>query len=91
MPCRDDRDWGSDQGYKRRLDQVTRAACDMRTVLRKHELLGELCQETVEWIAEHDEADAERIRQEAEKQARENAKRTGLQKLTLEERRALGL
>lgn len=91
MPCRDDVDWGSDQGYKRRLDMVTRAACDMRTILRRHELEGELCQETRDWIVEHDQADAARLQQAAEQKAREDAKQRGIAKLTLEERRALGL
>jgi hypothetical protein len=93
MPCRDDYPVGSceDPGLRQSADQATRAACDMRTILRRHNLEHELCTETRKWIAKHDEAD--RIRIEAENAAgiREATKRRGLAKLSIDERRALGL
>jgi len=73
------------------LDQVTRAACDMRTILRRHKLEGELCLETIGWIKRHDKADAERIEREREAGERERARRAALDKLTMDERRMLGL
>lgn len=72
-------------------DKATRAACDMRTILRRHNLEEELTVETRRWIAKHDKEDAERIAIENAAGIREEARRRGLRKLTLEERRALGL
>ena len=42
-------------------NKSTRAACDMRTILRHHGLEMELTVETRQWIKIHDAADARRI------------------------------
>ena len=92
MPCRCD-DYGPSEYdlLKKDLNAATRAACDMRTILRKHKLESELCAETLLWIKRHDAADAKRIAEETAKGEREKAKRRALNKLTMDERRMLGL
>lgn len=74
-------------------DKATRAACDMRTIILTYapQLSDELTVETRKWIKKHDEEDAKRIAEENANGIREQARQRGLQKLTLEERRALGL
>ena len=71
--------------------RATRAACDMRTVIRSLGAEHMLCSETLEWISDHDREDAARIALAQEQVLRERAKASGLRKLSLEERRALGL
>ena len=92
MPCRCD-DYGPSESelMKKDLNKATRAACDMRSILRQHKLEGELCAETLLWIKRHDAADAKRIAEETAKGEREKAKRKALNKLTMDERRILGL
>jgi hypothetical protein len=63
----------------------------MRTIIRRHDLEAELTTETREWIADHDAEDEKRIRQENENGIRERTKQNALNKLTLDERRVLGL
>lgn len=63
----------------------------MRTIIRRAGLEKELTLETRDWIKRHDREDAERIKYENEQGIREKARLRGLDKLTLEERRALGL
>ena len=92
MPCRCDYD--VDDGasiLKREADKATRAACDMRTILRRNNLEGELTKETRGWIRQHDAEDAKRIAEENAKGIRQRTKQNALDKLTLEERRVLGL
>lgn len=96
MPCRCD-DWDSNVSssetdhYRKEADQSTRAACDMRTILRKYGLENELTVETRKWIKKHDDADAKRIAEENAAGIRQRVKQQALDKLTLEERRVLGL
>jgi len=97
MPCRCDipgvygipgtTEWDSAQ----LLDRLTRVSCDMRTIIRRAGLELELTEETRAWIAEHDEADAKRIAEAKEVEFRNNCRLRALDKLTLEERRVLGL
>lgn len=91
MPCQ----YYSPEHEKRTLQQdlniLTRVSCDMRTIIRRHNLQKELTQETIRWIKQHDKEDEKRIREETENGIREKTKREALKKLTLEERRALGL
>lgn len=92
MPCKDP--LGEIQHRSliaEKLDFVTRAACDMRTILRRHGLEKELCEETKAWIQEHDMVDAIRLQSEREQAAREKIKEDALKKLNLDERRVLGL
>jgi hypothetical protein len=72
-------------------NEATRAACDMRTILRRHGLENELTIESRNWIKEHDAQDAIRIARETASGSRERTKQIALDKLTLEERRSLGL
>ena len=88
MPCRCD---GYEDDTRAQLDKLTRVCCDMRTVLRNHRLERELCAETLSWIAKHDEEDAKRIAEEQRRNEREKAKQAALDKLTMDERRMLGL
>lgn len=96
MPCYDSRNSpeyaaSQDQEYRERLDAATRAACDLRTILRRGGKELDLTRETQQWIAEHDVWDARRIAQEQANGVREKTKRDALAKLTLDERRVLGL
>ena len=91
MPCHYDDFGASDREKARALDELTRVACDMRTILRRHGLESELCAETLSWIAQHDAADAKRIAIEAQNGIRDATRQTALSKLTMEERRVLGL
>ena len=96
MPCRCD-DWDSTVNaseasfYKLEANASTRAACDMRTIIRRHGLENKLTVETRQWIAKHDAADAKRIAEENAAGIRQKVKQQALDKLTLEERRVLGL
>jgi hypothetical protein len=73
------------------LNTATRAGCDMRTILRRHNLESELTQDTRAWIAMHDAADARRIEIEKANGVRERTRLQALAKLNLDERRVLGL
>jgi len=70
---------------------VTRAACDMRTILRQHSLLSKTTSETQRWIRAHDAEDAKRIAKEEAEGMRQRVKLEALKKLNMEERRVLGL
>ena len=76
---------------RKRIDTLTRVCCDMRTVLRREGLEHELTVESRGWIAAHDEWDRRRIAGENERGEREETRSRALDKLTLEERRVLGL
>lgn len=93
MPCLCDYPTtdGENYGLRREADKATRAGCDMRTIIRRHCLEHELTPETRAWIAQHDAEDARRIKIETQNKIRENAKLRAMEKLTLKERRALGL
>ena len=93
MPCRtyDDDSEVNIQQYVSAADAATRAACDMRTILRRAGFEHELTLETRSWIHQHDEADLIRIQQGIANGVRAQTRQRGLDKLTLEERRALGL
>lgn len=91
MPCRCDGYETVEESLRKDADQATRAACDMRIILRRHKLEHELCLETIEWIKRHDKADAERIERERAANERERIRNTALDKLTMDERRVLGL
>ena len=73
------------------MDGATRAACDMRTILRRHGFEDELAAETRLWIAKHDKRDAERIAKETRTGERATARQAALDKLNMDERRILGL
>ena len=91
MPCQCEPGPDDYQRYREETDRATRASCDMRTILRRHKLEAELCPETREWIARHDKEDTRRIKEENERGQRESLKQRALDKLNLDERRALGL
>ena len=103
MPC--SCEMYSGEGYaierdecKKRADAATRAACDLRTILRRGGTEADLTEETRKWVARHDKADARRVREERAKGEREGKRRRAKRKydrlmrsMTLEERRVLGL
>jgi hypothetical protein len=91
MPCRCDYGESEESILRKEADKATRAACDMRTILRRNNLEKELTNETRKWIAKHDKADAARIKEENESGLRERTRLKALKKLNLEERRVLGL
>lgn len=95
MPCRCDypESEGENPRLREEADKATRAACDMRTIIRKYAPATEieLTPETRKWIAQHDKEDAKRIAEENKQKIRENTRLRALEKLTLEERRVLGL
>lgn len=93
MPCRDDYPptCNEDPGLRESANASTRAACDMRTILRRHGLERDLTVETRQWIKKHDAEDAARIAQENAAGIRQRVKQQALDKLSLEERRVLGL
>jgi hypothetical protein len=92
MPC-------SSEGYpdnrlddcSRELNEATRAACDLRTILRRGGTEEDLCAETRRWIAKHDDWDHRRIKEEERRGERQRVKQNALAKLTMDERRVLGL
>jgi len=98
MPCSDgsrcggityvDRD---NPETKKRLDRATRAACDMRTILRRFGLEKHLAEETLEWIKMHDEQDRKRIALKKEQIWREEQRKLALAALTNEDKIILGM
>lgn len=91
MPCRCEDYSGDDSHYEKEANAATRAACDLRTILRRGGKEEDLTQETRKWIAKHDKWDAKRIAEENARGEREKVKKRALNKLTLDERRVLGL
>jgi hypothetical protein len=81
------------QPYKKELDRVTRLLCDVMTEYKNTESAPEFVRyvfrhnELQEWWTEHQLRDAARLK----KEAREEIKKKALEKLTLEEKRILGL
>jgi hypothetical protein len=92
MPCRVDgyEDERSTPLYQTAND-ATRAACNMRNIIRRHNLENELTTETRKWIMKHDEEDAKRIALDKEVEEKLRKKREALSKLSPEDRRILGL
>ena len=76
---------------RKKADAATRAACDLRTILRRGGTESDLCEETRRWISQHDDWDRRRIEQENAAGIRQRTKEQALAKLTLDERRVLGL
>jgi hypothetical protein len=70
---------------------ATRSACDMRTILRRMNLERELTGETRKWIEKHDREDARRIQEEEARGERQKVKKEALEKLTDDEKAALGI
>lgn len=92
MPCNCEGAEREENSKLRRLaNAATRAACDLRTILRRGGTEADLCEETRLWIARHDDWDRRRIEQEQAEGIRQRTKEAALAKLTLDERRVLGL
>jgi hypothetical protein len=91
MPCSDGYDRYDNEILVNSAKSATRAACDMRTILRQQGLLHKLTLETLQWINFHDQEDAARIASENISGERERTKQAAMSKLSLEERRVLGL
>lgn len=90
MPCQCS-PWEYENELQEIANRATRASCDMRTIIRRHNLEEELTLETRQWILRHDIEDAKRIKEEIKRGERDRVKKEALNKLTLEERRVLGL
>jgi hypothetical protein len=92
MPCRDDgpSEYDCDM-MKRRLDVATRVACELSHILRGNKQLDQATRETKEWIQRHDAADAKRKLEEERERQEKKVRRSALAKLTLAEKKALGL
>ena len=90
MPCESSPFRGEHEAWIE-ANAATRAACDLRTVLRRGGTERDLTIETRRWIQRHDKEDAERIRREEELGERERIRQEALERLSLEERRVLGL
>jgi hypothetical protein len=91
MPCHDSQTETDREEAQERADAATRAACDLRTILRRGGTEQDLTVVTREWIARHDAWDAKRIKIEEASGERERVRQQALNKLNLDERRALGL
>lgn len=97
MPCYDSRDDDDRRDTQQRADDATRAACDLARVLHHYrpetwkELQRFMHKSTLDWVRKHDEADARRLRQETEEQNRQNLIAAAKAKLTLSEKKLLGL
>ena len=93
MPCYDSRDSSSCviEEMQDKLDKVTRVNCDMRTIIRREGLEPELAVESREWISRHDDWDKQRIAMENASGEREKVRLAALDKLSMDERRVLGL
>ncbi len=105
MPCHDDRTPAWDRSGAphtievptrleadiKEINLLTRVACDMRTILRRAGLEEHLTVETRKWIKVHDDWDRRRTAEERASGERQRVAQQGLDKLTLDERRALGL
>lgn len=58
MPCYDPREHEDRRTLQKRLDNATKAACDMSKVFHEYpKLLFDVSKETVLWILEHDQLD----------------------------------
>lgn len=92
MPCRYEENESHERNkLTRKLDHLTRVCCDMRTVLRRANQERELTAESRKWIAKHDKEDKRRIAREEATGERERVRLAALDKLSLDERRVLGL
>jgi hypothetical protein len=91
MPCHCEYDGCDIDRLQAKADSATRAACDLRTILRRGGNESDLTVETREWIFRHDAWDAQRIASENAAGTRDKVKQAALDKLTLDERRVLGL
>jgi len=94
MPCYDSRTPDPNrtiEQLRRDINEVTRVCCDMRTIIRRAGLEEDLTVEARTWIARHDSEDEKRIREEKASGLRDSLRQETLDKLSLEERRVLGL
>ena len=96
MPCMsyDDRPDYSDREWKRKTDLLARIACKAMDALERtgqEDFLLLKDDEVREWWAAHKEADAKAQAARAEKERHAELRRAALAKLTVEERKVLGI
>lgn len=92
MPCSDHGRGESE--LQERCDRATRLLCKLLTNLSGHERFFKLVLEDNElraWWDEHQAFDRERIKVELYRDAQARLRRNGLEKLTPDERAALGI
>ena len=91
MPCGD---YGYEDQYReyealiKRLKQV---ACKLAKIVKAHGLMNDCDGQVRAWIHEHDAEDARRLRAEAQAAERERAIRNAKSKLSLADRKLLGI
>jgi hypothetical protein len=97
MPCDSGPSYGNyedDERWKRRLDKVTRYACEMAAMLTNRQF-SVLSSSAQKWIKRHEAADRKRRAKEAAEQKAEDERNalieSGLAKLTKKEREAMRL
>lgn len=94
MPCND---WGSSgRGYYEdtsRVDKLARIACNLARAIEKHGLSVSVgtTKETQDWWQQHKRHDEARAKREQQERARQQERRKILAKLTLAERKAIGV
>lgn len=87
MPCSSGIDEGAE--CRRELERVTRVACELASFAKRFK--RGFSKETEAWMADHARLDrARRLREEAEQEERQ-IKNAALKKLTLKERKLLGV
>lgn len=95
MPCRYDYGSSSDCSQtERRLDKVTELLCSLCTKLEKQESFNNILKTNKSlaiWWEEHQEKDRKEARRKAKELERNKLKTKALSKLTIEERKILGL
>lgn len=96
MPCRSE--WPEDTSYRYKveMDRATRIACELAKKLEQGAnpvtiAVPWFSKETSDWWKKHKESDARRLEAEAKAMRIRTIKEQALNKLSREERRALGL
>ncbi len=87
MPCGDSRD--AAQSYAEEARIATRVACELMRLKRSGNGF-DLSEEASTWIAKHDLEDQRRADAEAADARQASLRKSGLSKLSSDERRALG-
>jgi hypothetical protein len=93
MPCYDERTSREyiERETHEKIDRLTRVCCELAGLVIRAGRISEISEEAGGWIRDHLAWDERRKRAEAEAKAKADIRRRALEKLTPEERVALGL
>lgn len=93
MPCSDGGPIYPDRVSTARADRNARVACEALRLIEKYipAYVPGMSVETLQWWAEHQEADLRREEAERQQREREALRDSAISKLTPEERKALGV